>query len=186
MITKLNCKSRALSSSRGLCRSMAHKQGQEGGISSQRAPRLAQAQRPLCPQGEISCAGVGVGGRKNKEAGSTRPRVLVQSPWGHGRHTASQRGRLQQGGRTEAETPPPHPARTRADAEEAGPVRVRAQWLCPVRLLRPHELQPSRLLCPWNFPGKNTGVGCHSLPQGISQTRDHTCVSCTAKQVLHC
>ena len=27
-----------------------------------------------------------------------------------------------------------------------------------------------RLLCPWDFPGKNTGVGCdcHSLPQGIS------------------
>ena len=25
----------------------------------------------------------------------------------------------------------------------------------------PHGLQPSRLLCPWDFPGKNTGVGCH-------------------------
>ena len=24
-------------------------------------------------------------------------------------------------------------------------------------------LQPARLLCPWNFPGKNTGVRCHSL-----------------------
>ena len=23
------------------------------------------------------------------------------------------------------------------------------------------------LLCPWNFPGKNTGVGCHFLLQGI-------------------
>ena len=29
--------------------------------------------------------------------------------------------------------------------------------------LRPHELQHSRLLCPWDFPGKNTGVGCHFL-----------------------
>ena len=29
--------------------------------------------------------------------------------------------------------------------------------------LRPHGLQPSRLLCPWDFPGKSTGVGCHSL-----------------------
>ena len=27
----------------------------------------------------------------------------------------------------------------------------------------PHELQPSRLLCPWDFPGKSTGVGCHCL-----------------------
>ena len=26
---------------------------------------------------------------------------------------------------------------------------------------RPHGLQPTRLLCPWDFPGKNTGVGCH-------------------------
>ena len=33
--------------------------------------------------------------------------------------------------------------------------------------LRSHGLQPARLLCPWNFLGKNTGVGCHSLLQGI-------------------
>ena len=26
---------------------------------------------------------------------------------------------------------------------------------------RPHGLQPSRLFRPWDFPGKNTGVGCH-------------------------
>ena len=25
----------------------------------------------------------------------------------------------------------------------------------------PHGLQPTRLLCPWYSPGKNTGVGCH-------------------------
>ena len=31
----------------------------------------------------------------------------------------------------------------------------------------PCELQPARLLCPWDSPGKNTGVGCHSLLQGI-------------------
>ena len=30
-----------------------------------------------------------------------------------------------------------------------------------------HELQPTRLLCPWDSPGKNTGVGCHALLQGI-------------------
>ena len=29
--------------------------------------------------------------------------------------------------------------------------------------LQPHGLQPSRLLCPWNFLGKNTGVWCHIL-----------------------
>ena len=31
--------------------------------------------------------------------------------------------------------------------------------------LQPHELQPTRLLCPWDFPGKNTGVGYHFLLQ---------------------
>ena len=31
--------------------------------------------------------------------------------------------------------------------------------------LRPHGLQPSRLLCPWDSPGTNTGVGCHALLQ---------------------
>ena len=30
---------------------------------------------------------------------------------------------------------------------------------------QPHGLQPSRLLCPWDFPGKSTGVGCHFLLQ---------------------
>ena len=29
--------------------------------------------------------------------------------------------------------------------------------------LQPHGLQPARLLCPWDSPGKNTGVGCHFL-----------------------
>ena len=29
--------------------------------------------------------------------------------------------------------------------------------------LRPHGLQPTSLLCPWDSPGKSTGVDCHSL-----------------------
>ena len=37
--------------------------------------------------------------------------------------------------------------------------------------LRLHGLWPTRLLCPWNFPGKNTGVGCHFLLQGIFPTQ---------------
>ena len=37
--------------------------------------------------------------------------------------------------------------------------------------LQPHGLQPARLLCPWDSPGKNTGVGCHALLlQGIFPT----------------
>ena len=31
--------------------------------------------------------------------------------------------------------------------------------------VRPHRWQPNRLLCPWDSPGKNTGVGCHFLLQ---------------------
>ena len=38
-------------------------------------------------------------------------------------------------------------------------------------LLRPHGLQPARLFCPWGFPGKNTGVGCHFLLQGFFPTQ---------------
>ena len=33
--------------------------------------------------------------------------------------------------------------------------------------LWPHGLWPARLLCLWDSPGKNTGVGCHALLQGI-------------------
>ena len=38
-------------------------------------------------------------------------------------------------------------------------------------VLRPHGLEPTRLLCPWDFPGKNTGVGCRFLLQGIFLTQ---------------
>ena len=31
--------------------------------------------------------------------------------------------------------------------------------------VRPHRQQPTRLLCPWDSQGKNTGVGCHFLLQ---------------------
>ena len=37
--------------------------------------------------------------------------------------------------------------------------------------LRPHGMQPARLLCPWDFPGNNTGVGCHFLLPGIFLTQ---------------
>ena len=32
-------------------------------------------------------------------------------------------------------------------------------------------MEPTRLLHPWDFPGKSTGVGCHFLPQGIFLTQ---------------
>ena len=33
--------------------------------------------------------------------------------------------------------------------------------------LWPHGVKLTRLLCPWDFPGKNTAVGCHFLLRGI-------------------
>ena len=43
--------------------------------------------------------------------------------------------------------------------------------------LRPHRLQPTRLLHPWDFPGKSTGVGCHFLLQRIFPTQGSNPVS---------
>ena len=37
--------------------------------------------------------------------------------------------------------------------------------------LQPHGQQPTRLLCPWAFPGKNTAAACHVLLQGILPTQ---------------
>ena len=53
------------------------------------------------------------------------------------------------------------------------PVAAAAIYLlsCVRLFLRPHGLWPTRHLCPWDFPGKNTGVGCHGLPQGIFPTQ---------------
>ena len=41
--------------------------------------------------------------------------------------------------------------------------------LCSDSLL-PHRQQPASLLCPWDFPGKNAGVGCHFLLQWLFPT----------------
>ena len=51
--------------------------------------------------------------------------------------------------------------------------------------LRPHRLQPARLLFPWNFPSKNTGVGCHSLLQGISPTHGSNPGLLNYRQILY-
>ena len=52
--------------------------------------------------------------------------------------------------------------------------------------LRNNELWPARLLYAWNFPGKNTGVGCHFLLQGeLEGLNSH--VSCIGRRILyHC
>ena len=45
--------------------------------------------------------------------------------------------------------------------------------------LPPHRLWPTRLLCPWSFPSKDTGMGCHFLLQGIFPTQGLNLVSPT-------
>ena len=44
---------------------------------------------------------------------------------------------------------------------------VKVKWSRPVvpDPQRPHGLQPTRLLCPWDSPGRSTGVGRHRLLQ---------------------
>ena len=39
------------------------------------------------------------------------------------------------------------------------------------RLFATYGLWPARLFCPWDSPGKNTEVGCHTLLQGIFSTQ---------------
>ena len=46
--------------------------------------------------------------------------------------------------------------------------------------LQPRGLYPTRLLGPWDSPGKNSGVGCHALHQGIFLTQESNL------HLLHC
>ena len=48
---------------------------------------------------------------------------------------------------------------------------VDAKWLQSCPTLRPHGLQPARLLCPWDSPGKSPGMGHYALLQGIFLTQ---------------
>ena len=54
-----------------------------------------------------------------------------------------------------------------------------------VQLLRPYGLQPARLLCPWDFPGKNTGVGCYFLLQEIFPSQESNPLLLHSRQVLY-
>ena len=45
--------------------------------------------------------------------------------------------------------------------------KVKVKLLSCIRLLATPWLQPTRLLCPWDFPGKTTEVGCHCLLPGL-------------------
>ena len=51
--------------------------------------------------------------------------------------------------------------------------------------LQPHGLQPTGLLHPGDSPGKNTGVGCHFLLQGILLTQGSNPGLLHCRQTLH-
>ena len=66
-------------------------------------------------------------------------------------------------------------------------VVVVVELLSCVQLLQPHGLySPPMLLCPWDFPGKNTGVGCHFLLQGIFSTQGLNVSLLHCRQILYC
>ena len=52
--------------------------------------------------------------------------------------------------------------------------------------LRPHGLQPIRLLCPWDSPGKNSGVGCHFLLEEIFPIQGSTLGLLYCRWILYC
>ena len=51
--------------------------------------------------------------------------------------------------------------------------------------LQPHGLQSTRLLCPWNSPGKNTGLGSHTLLQKIFPTQGLNLGLLRCQQILY-
>ena len=81
-----------------------------------------------------------------------------------------------------------------SEARSSSPIKVKTPDLysicvcvcctqsCPT-LCDPTDCSPTRLLSPWDFPGKNTIVGCHFLLQGIFATQgSNPCLLC----LLHC
>ena len=60
------------------------------------------------------------------------------------------------------------PAKPLPDA----PLWMRAKSLQSCPTLCPMDCSPTRLLCPWDSPGKNTGVGCHALRRGTFLTQE--------------
>ena len=62
------------------------------------------------------------------------------------------------------------------------------KWSCSdvSDCLRSHGLEPTRLLHPWDFPGKSTGVGCHFLLQRIFPTWVSNPGLRRCRQTLYC
>ena len=52
--------------------------------------------------------------------------------------------------------------------------------------LQPRSPYLTRLLCPWDSPGKNTGVGCHALLQGLFPTQESNPGLLQCRRILYC
>ena len=63
-------------------------------------------------------------------------------------------------------------------------VKVSVSQLCPI-LYDPVNGLATKFFCPWNSPGKNTGVGCHSLLQGIFPTQGLNPHLLRCRQILY-
>ena len=61
---------------------------------------------------------------------------------------------------------------------------MKVAQLCPT-LCHPIA-RPTRLLCPWNSPGKNTGVDCHFLLQRIFSSQGSSPCLLHCRQILYC
>ena len=93
--------------------------------------------------------------------------------------------------------PSPHPSSTEKRSRSKYSFSVDAIWSiymlesesvnCSIvsDSLQPHGLQPTRLLCPWNFSGKNTGLGDNSLLQGIFPTHGFNLGLLHCRQILY-
>ena len=66
--------------------------------------------------------------------------------------------------------PSPKPSKVSSILEGKTSARVHSV-LSHVRQFATPWTEPTKLLCPWDFPGKNTRVGCHFLLQGIFPTQ---------------
>ena len=64
-------------------------------------------------------------------------------------------------------------------------VKVLIVQSCPT-LGEPMDCKPTRPLCRWNFPGKNTGVGFHFLLQEFFLTQGSNPGLLHCRQTLYC
>ena len=65
-------------------------------------------------------------------------------------------------------------------------MKVKVKSLNGARLFAtPWTVACTKLLCPWDFPGKSTGVGCHFFLQGIFQTQGLNPGLPNCRQLLH-